>query len=70
MEALIAGSQKASFEISAPLIYYYAEPDEVWSAGGGDICKLIGLPLDAHHRKNPPAELVKRTFFDGLLPFV
>lgn len=64
LEALIAGSQKAGFEITAPLIYYYAEPDEVWSAGG-DICKLIGLPLDAHHRKDPPAEAVKRTFLTG-----
>lgn len=64
VKQLIFESQKEGFEISAPLIYYHSAPEAVWSAGG-TICKLIGLPHDAHNRKNPPAKNTRRTFLTG-----
>lgn len=64
LKHLLAESQKEGFEISAPLTFYHSAPDEVWSSGG-DVCKLIGLPLDAHHRKNPPTVNTERSFLTG-----
>ncbi len=64
LENLLLESQKEGFEISAPLIYYHSEPGAVWSAGG-DTCKWIGLPLDAHNRKTPPTENIQRSFLTG-----
>jgi hypothetical protein len=64
MARLVEGSQTNSFEISAPLIYYYEPSDQVWSSGG-NICPLIGLPLDAHNRKSPPTIATRRSFLTG-----
>lgn len=64
LEKLLLESKANRFGISAPLIYYHEAPNKVWSSGG-NICKLIGLPFDAHHRKNPPIESTRRTFLTG-----
>lgn len=64
MARLVEGSQTNGFEISAPLIYCYKPSDQVWSSGG-NICPLIGLPLDAHNRKSPPTIAKRRSFLTG-----
>lgn len=64
LETLLEESQKEGFAISAPLIYYHDNPNEVWSAGG-HICQVFGLPLNAHHRKNPPSVNTQRSFLTG-----
>jgi len=61
---LLHSSHAQGFEISAPLIYYYEPADQIWSSGG-NICPLIGLPLDAHNRKNTPRVATRRSFLTG-----
>lgn len=64
VEQLISESLKEGFEISAPLIYYYAQPKDVWSSGG-NIYRLIAMPLIAHNRKIPPQKNTRRSFLTG-----
>lgn len=64
VEQLISESLKVGFEISAPLIYYYAQPKDVWSSGG-IIYRLIAMPLNAHNRKTPPQKNTRRSFLTG-----
>lgn len=64
LEQLVSHSKKEGFDISAPLIYYAEPANQVWSSGG-NVCPLIGLPFDAHHRKKPLKENTRRSFLTG-----
>lgn len=64
LEQLVSHSTNEGFDISAPLIFYAEPANQVWSSGG-NVCPLIGLPVDAHNRKKPPKENTRRSFLTG-----
>lgn len=50
--------------LSAPVIYYYDSPDQIWSSGGY-INQLLLMPLDSHNRKKAVSSPTERTFLSG-----
>ena len=65
IDTFLSTAHALNADISSPLIFYGGQPEKVWSAGG-DFCRLLSAPLDAHHRNKPiPKEPVRRGFLTG-----
>ena len=50
--------------LTAPLIYYYDSPQEIWSSGG-KINPCLLMPLDSHSRNETLHAPVERSFVSG-----
>ena len=50
--------------LTAPVIYYYDDPDKVWSSGGA-MNNLFLMPLESHSTKNILDCPTERTFVSG-----
>lgn len=64
LQALLCAIKNDSIGLSAPLIYYYDSPNEVWSSGGR-INKLLLMPLDSHNRRKTITQPIERSFVSG-----
>ncbi len=55
---------KREVGIVSPIIYYYDEPDQIWSAGG-KVNKITLNMVDNHGRHKSFSEIVERDFISG-----
>lgn len=64
VELLVAACAGENVGVVSPIIYYYAEPDEIWSAGG-KMSNLILEVTDHHGRGQVFTETIERDFISG-----
>lgn len=64
LDILVAAATSQEAGITAPVIYYSAHPDRVWSAGAGRSSLTLELTGD-HGRRSPPQESTEVEFVSG-----
>lgn len=64
LQELLTAIHSEDVGLTAPMIYYYDDPDQIWSSGGS-MSKLLMMPLNSHNRKNPITKPTERTFLSG-----
>lgn len=64
LKELLLASMDEDIGLTAPIIYYYDEPDRIWSSGG-KINKFFLMPLDSHNTQRIISCPTKRTFVSG-----
>lgn len=64
VKELIKFAIPISVPVIAPMIYYYDQPEKVWSAGG-DLTPGLLAPSNPHNRRGCHTQAVFRTFLSG-----